>query len=260
MRNAVHLREVRCDGSGHDGCQANCLIYWKADWLRAVSGTEDSQSSVAVTDVPPLITAASRGVVDRDGVATYRCQATELPHAAPEPLPVRRVGQFADDVRTGNWSAWSAIKIFSVAVYNFTQAQLARRLPASMKRLAGHQWGAISGVPGPTPTGRTDLQVGEMVRVRSRDEIQQTLDEKQLNRGLGFDAEMARFCGVSARVAGQIDHIIDERTGRMLTMKQPCIRLEGIYCEGALNNGCPRSLPPYWREIWLERVDQPANS
>ena len=97
-----------------------------------------------------------------------------------------------------------------------------------------------------------------MVRVRSRSEIQKTLDEKQLNRGLGFDAEMTRFCGVSARVADQVDHIIDERTGRMITMKQPCVRLEGIYCQGAYNNGCPRALPPYWREIWLERIDESA--
>src|SRR5919201_470703 len=29
MRNAVHLENLRCDGSAHDGCQAGCLIFWK---------------------------------------------------------------------------------------------------------------------------------------------------------------------------------------------------------------------------------------
>ena len=33
MENAVHLRELRCDGSAHGGCQAGCLIYWKVAWL-----------------------------------------------------------------------------------------------------------------------------------------------------------------------------------------------------------------------------------
>ena len=37
MRDAVLLEEVRCDGSGHDGCQKLCLIFWKEAWLRPVA-------------------------------------------------------------------------------------------------------------------------------------------------------------------------------------------------------------------------------
>jgi len=33
MRSTVHLEELRCDGSGHDGCQLGCRIYWKEEWL-----------------------------------------------------------------------------------------------------------------------------------------------------------------------------------------------------------------------------------
>src|ERR1700681_3443252 len=36
INNAVHLVGVRCDGSGHDGCQASCLIFWKEAWLKPV--------------------------------------------------------------------------------------------------------------------------------------------------------------------------------------------------------------------------------
>src|SRR4030095_14269628 len=32
MENAVHLTGARCDGGGHDGCPAACLIYWKTAW------------------------------------------------------------------------------------------------------------------------------------------------------------------------------------------------------------------------------------
>ena len=34
MDNTVHLEDLRCDGSGHDGCQAACLIFWKEAWLK----------------------------------------------------------------------------------------------------------------------------------------------------------------------------------------------------------------------------------
>ena len=32
----VMLADLRCDGSGHDGCQAECRLYWKQAWLRRV--------------------------------------------------------------------------------------------------------------------------------------------------------------------------------------------------------------------------------
>src|SRR4051794_18754986 len=38
MANAVHLEGLRCDGEGHDGCQAGCLFYWKDAWLKRIAG------------------------------------------------------------------------------------------------------------------------------------------------------------------------------------------------------------------------------
>src|SRR4051812_24212557 len=43
LENTVHL-ETRCDGEAHDGCQAGCLLYWKEDWLKSVSG--DAATSI----------------------------------------------------------------------------------------------------------------------------------------------------------------------------------------------------------------------
>src|SRR5215468_7052072 len=37
VRDGVILGELRCDGSGHDGCQAECRIFWKTVWLLRVS-------------------------------------------------------------------------------------------------------------------------------------------------------------------------------------------------------------------------------
>jgi hypothetical protein len=72
---------------------------------------------------------------------------------------------------------------------------------------------------------------------------------------LGFDNEMARYCGQTARVLRRVDHIIDERTGRMLDMRHPCIVLENAVCAGAYNLNCPRAITPYWREVWLDRLE-----
>ena len=34
MRGTVVLDDLRCDGAGHDGCQAGCRFYWREQWLR----------------------------------------------------------------------------------------------------------------------------------------------------------------------------------------------------------------------------------
>jgi hypothetical protein len=41
-------------------------------------------------------------------------------------------------------------------------------------------------------------------------------------------------------------------------MRNPCIVLEDVVCEGAYNANCPRSIYSFWREIWLERVEDPG--
>src|SRR5947209_5773472 len=104
MDNAVHLSGVRCDGGGHGGCQAACLIYWKHAWLRKVDPAEagSTPASAPAPELLPLLTIASRRPPAEDGSERYRCQATELLRAAPQVLPVKNLGQYVEDVRTGN--------------------------------------------------------------------------------------------------------------------------------------------------------------
>jgi hypothetical protein len=90
--------------------------------------------------------------------------------------------------------------------------------------------------------------------VKSKEEIEATLNDELLNRGMGFEGEMSRFCGRTAVVQSRVERCIDERTGQMLRMKSPCIILEKIVCEGAYHVACPREYAPFWREVWLERV------
>jgi hypothetical protein len=93
------------------------------------------------------------------------------------------------------------------------------------------------------------------VWVKSKEEIVATLDGDNSNRGMSFDGEMLLYCGREARVLRRVEQIIDEKTGRMLRFKNPCIVLEDVTCIGAYHRQCPRGIYPYWREIWLERVE-----
>ena len=118
-------------------------------------------------------------------------------------------------------------------------------------------WGWVPpGSVGKTPTGTLDLQPGELVRVKSKQEILRTINEDRLNRGLGFEEEMARHCGTTARVVARVERCLDERTGELLQMKNPCIALDGVVCGGVYSVNCPREFIPFWREIWLERIDE----
>lgn len=258
MDNAVHLTDARCDGSAHGGCQNACSLYWKEQWLKRAGPGEPVATSEAGerTLLPLLVRNAQKEPFD-NGETRYSCQATEMLRAAPERLPLKQVSQYRDDILSGNADVLAVVKAFLIAVFNRYQNFSRRFVPRPLRIRDGLQWGFLEGrsVNGRTPTQHLELRPGELVRIKSREEIMATLDANLLNRGLGFDAEMSRFCGRTARVKARATRCVDERSGRMLTMKNPCIILEDIVCEGAFTANCPRQYVCWWREIWLERVE-----
>jgi len=142
---------------------------------------------------------------------------------------------------------------YAVAAYN-----VAHR--AMVGRATPYETGVIPHGQ-PTPTGSLSLSSGDWVEVRPHEEIRKTLTERNFNRGMWFDAEMAQFCGRRFRVDRRVERIIDERTGRMMTMKSPCIVLDGVVCSSEysqLRIFCPRQIQPYFREIWLRRANPVA--
>jgi hypothetical protein len=257
MTNAVHLTDSRCDGSAHGGCQTACSLYWKEQWLRRVDRGSSPASSAPPHDrrALPILEINSRKEPGPDGEVRYSCQATELLRAAPTCLPLRDLGQYVQDVSSGNANVPSVLRAFGVGLFNRMQNLSKKALPRRLWFREGMRWRFLKGgAIGRTPTGKLDLQPGELVRIKSKNDILATLDENLLNRGMGFDAEMSRFCGQTAIVKSRVERCIDEKTGRMLTMKSPCIILENVFCAGAYNANCPREFVPFWREIWLERI------
>jgi hypothetical protein len=262
MYGAVYLTGARCDGAAHGGCQTACQFIWKEQWLKPVAQAAGSDAAPA-SDQPdetvllPLLTTNARREPAPDGSVRYSCQATELLRAAPCPLPFLDFRQYVADVRTGNVSASRATSAFLVGLFNRVQHVTGKFLPERLRFRGGLRWAFLKGgVSGRTPTLELDLEPGELVRIKSKEEILATLDAALLNRGMGFDEEMSRYCGRTARVQSRVQRCIDERSGAMLTMKYPCIILENIVCAGAYSVSCPREFIPFWREIWLERVTE----
>lgn len=254
MNRTVHLTGARCAGSSHGGCQTACSLYWKEAWLKRVEPGVEGPADTGRVDLP-LLEVNTRKAPGPNGEPRYSCQATELLRAAPTCLPARELGQFVTDVKTGNVSALGSLMAFLVIVFNRLQGASKRLLPRRLWFRDGLHWGFVKGtLDGPTPTARLGLQPGDIVRIKTKEQIEATLNQERLNRGMGFEEEMSRYCGRTARVRAVVTKCLDERTGELLVMKNPCIVLDDIVCAGVYNASCPREFIPFWREIWLERV------
>jgi hypothetical protein len=75
--------------------------------------------------------------------------------------------------------------------------------------------------------------------------------------------EMSPFCGGTYRVERRVTRIVDEKSGRMVQMKWPCIMLEGGHCKARYHPDavlCRRKIPQYFREAWLERLEEPGST
>jgi len=99
------------------------------------------------------------------------------------------------------------------------------------------------------------LVPGDLVRVRSKEEIQSTLDRWNQLKGCGFMEEMMPYCGTRQRVYKRVKRFLDERD-YLLKKCTGIVILEGVFCEGTKDFGsCDRSCFFFWREEWLERID-----
>jgi hypothetical protein len=254
LDHTVHLTDARCDGSAHGGCQAGCLLFWREEWLETAEGVplrvQPGPNPVATEQT--LIDDAVAGVAD-DGATLYRCAATEVMRAS-SPLAPLEIGQYVDDVRSGNFSTLFVIRGLLILMFNKFQA-LSRKLPRRLRIADGLPYPFYKGTgPGPGPEPLR-LQPGELVEVRSKEEIMAALGPNSKNRGLIFDGEMLPFCGRRARVLKSVEKIIEEHTGRMIHLRD-CVILDQVTCVGRYHRFCPRAIHTYWREAWLRRVEE----
>jgi hypothetical protein len=291
MTSAVHLEGARCDGQAHGGCNALCLLFWKEAWVKPAdgpgrpvqlarrsggSGEEGGPGRPARCTEEEVVTASrARGDTD-DRDPTYVCQATMLPQATGE-LPWWDLRQYLEDFASRNVRLLELAKgaVYASVYQVIKRANRSRfRLSPALVQLYDFWQSLLGGVPyprrrGTIPAGQKtphppplNLKPGELVRVKSYEQILATLDTDNKNRGLLFDAEEVPFCGKTFRVRSVVSRIVDERTGKMRSFRSQNVILEGVWCQAHYSYRrmfCPRAIYSFWREAWLERVEEPLS-
>lgn len=273
LPDSVILEGLRCDGQAFGGCEMECTLLWKESWLRRA---DEQESGVQYEPSRRLNSLVAAGAQKHPSAATsrvalYTCQATQVP-AATSLLPVYSPLQYVEDYTSGNAPL---SKIVAQLFFGFYEKLVDANigLGPPLRWLYNTVQSAIGGstyplrtghLPrgGPTPTVNLGLQEGETVRVKELSQILDTVDEVLVNRGMGFHPVMTRYCGKTFRVKKRINKLINERTGELKHLKNSCIVLDGADCHGRYTRpiNCPRGMPPFWREIWLERVgDSPGS-
>jgi hypothetical protein len=98
-----------------------------------------------------------------------------------------------------------------------------------------------------------NLKAGDVVVVKSVDEIRETLDRDDKTKGLLFMPEMWKYCGKQFVVYKRVSTILVESTGKKRHPKNTVL-LEHVHCDGSEHFNCDSSCFHYWREAWLKRV------
>ncbi len=237
IKNVVFLDNLRCDGNAHGGCQKRYLIFWKEDWLS--TDLDMSTEPYEPEDIEPLISTLPSKLPD----GRFICQSTELIRATT-PLSIFDIGSYLRDLRSRTYSISELIRAILYALFLRLRYYL-----------FGTPYRFLKGNQKVTPTLSLNLQPGEWVRVKTKEEIRRTLGANGMNRGLRFTLDMLSYCGKTYKVLSRLDKMIHDPTGKLMEIKDTVI-LEDSICRGChiLRGGCPRANYNFWREIWLERI------
>jgi hypothetical protein len=232
LEGAVVLEGLRCDGASHGGCQLGCMLFWKEAWLRRVAAGSSSDAISDRAEVPAL------RVFRSAEPERYFCQATELPRATMPGDSFWKPGQYLRLLQVRTFTLSELLTMFAWPA--------GRRIARLLRSVTRHRVTVEA-----RKDAALDLEPGEWVQVKSREEILQTLDARRMHKGLAFGGDMYEQCGRQLRVRERVDRIIEEKTGRLRPVHDTVI-LEGSVCDRYF--GCARGMPFLWREAWLKRV------
>lgn len=231
------LRNIRCSGENHGGCQRGCTIFWKEAWLKKidVAGKKTIDNN-KIDDVK-----FTMKTTDVNG--KYYCQSTQYYSATNNISKSQRFVNLALNIRYGNYGfsklfrllfIWLFWKLYNKFFGDFPKGKLKK-----------------------TPDEILNLQEDEIVEVKSLKEIIKTLNKNGRNKGLHFSPDMIKHCGKRYKVRNRAEKIIFEATGEIHNLSNT-VFLDGVFADSAYYafGGCPRDDFAYWREIWLKKVDQ----
>ncbi|MCU1277714.1 MAG: hypothetical protein JWM53_1260, partial [bacterium] len=129
MNDTVHLEELRCDGTAHDGCCRDCLLFWKEAWLQRLPLAATVRSTAR--PARPLQTRIGDG---------YYCQASHLDRATL-PRPPLHLGQELRAIRGEALSPLVLARSVAILAYDVIYW-----------RVRGKEWNTLSGPCHKTPS------------------------------------------------------------------------------------------------------------
>jgi hypothetical protein len=100
---------------------------------------------------------------------------------------------------------------------------------------------------------------GDLVEVKSANDIAATLDSAGTLDQLPFMPEMIEYCGKRFRVSQKVVIVCASGTKTGSTLRgfrsNDVVLLEGLRCSGAAHDGCQKACMIFWREAWLRKVN-----
>jgi hypothetical protein len=132
------------------------------------------------------------------------------------------------------------------------------------RRREGYPLLNISTQPGGTVTmtmkdlSKRNPRKGDVVRIRSVDEILSTLDHDNTVNNLLFMPEMLKYAGREFRVEASAHKTCDGAGG--IREMDNTVHLEGVKCDGSAHGGCQAGCKLFWREEWLTPASEPQSA
>lgn len=108
-----------------------------------------------------------------------------------------------------------------------------------------------------THSSSQGLKEGDIVEVRSKEQVLQTLDGNNRLDGCVFMDAMWQYCGTRQKVLKRVQYFFDEANSEMRKARDTVL-LEGLLCSGKIPNWkheCDRSCFYFWKEGWLVKIE-----
>jgi hypothetical protein len=104
---------------------------------------------------------------------------------------------------------------------------------------------------------RPKYEIGEIVRVKTRDEILKSMDSTNKLDGCFFMDQMWNYCGSTQKVLKFVDSFFNERQKKSFLSRSPLYILENLHCEGKASifpSRCDHGCLLLWHEKWLDKT------
>lgn len=213
-------------------CDRSCYLFWHEEWLEKIDCNKNGYHHKIINN--SIVDISQRSFNENSGSQLY-CQLTNIRDLA-------RNNSILDMIIQSTAKILGFIKNRTIVLVKVVLEIL---IPTEKK--ADEQ-----------NNDYTELQRGDLVRVKSVREINCILDKHGKYKGCSFAREMYKYCGKEYAVLKPVAYFYDEAKKRNCKSKNIVI-LENATCSGEFKlfpMRCDRMCFFFWREEWLEKIEK----